>query len=145
MSERTPMDLALKCLSRQAYSRAKMTTRLGRAGFEESQIDECLKRLENWGYLNDREYGIARIATLQKRLKSRNYVAADLEAQGLSPDLIRQLLADFYPEAMEMYGRIYRIRYAHLSGQVAVDVIRSCPPGFHPGITAFHADLSGSV
>lgn len=102
MSERTPMDLALKSLSRQAYSRAKLATRLGRAGFEEPQIDECLKRLENWGYLNDREYGIARIATLQKRLKSRNYVASDLEAQGLSPELIGQLLAEFYPEEMEI-------------------------------------------
>lgn len=102
MAERTPMDLALKCLSRQAYSRGKMVARLNRARFDEDQINECVGRLESWGYLNDREFGIGRIATLQARLKSRNYVAGDLELQGISPQLIQDLLAEFYPEEMEL-------------------------------------------
>lgn len=102
MTRRTPMDLALKSLSRQAYSRSKMIAKLNRAEFEQDQIDECIKRLENWGYLNDREYGIGRIATLQARLKSRNYVAGDLELQGLHPKLIQELLTEFYPEETEL-------------------------------------------
>ncbi len=96
------MDLALKSLSRQAYSRSKMITRLNRAGFDQNQIDECVGQLENWGYLNDREFGIGRIVTLQARLKSRYYVAGDLEFQGISSELVRELLAEFYPEEMEL-------------------------------------------
>ena len=102
MSQRTPIDLALRSLSRQAYSRSKMVAILNRAGFNQDQVDECIIRLENWGYLNDREYGIGRITTLQTRLKSRNYVAGDLELQGLNSKLIRELLTEFYPEEMEL-------------------------------------------
>lgn len=102
MAERTPMDLALRSLSRQAYSRRKMVAKLNRAGFDEDQTDQCVSRLESWGYINDREFGIGRIATLQARLKSRNYVAGDLESQGLSSELVRELLAEFYPEEMEL-------------------------------------------
>lgn len=96
------MDMALKSLSRQAYSHNKLVAKLNRAGFDENQTQECVARLENWGYLNDREYGIRRIAVLQARLKSRNYVAGDLELQGINPDLIQELLAEFYPEDMEL-------------------------------------------
>ncbi len=102
MPERTPMDLALKSLSRQACSRSKMAAKLNRAGCDPNQTDECIGRLENWGYLNDREFGIGRIATLQARLKSRNYVAGDLELQGISSKMIQELLAEFYPEEMEV-------------------------------------------
>lgn len=102
MAERTPMDLALKSLSRQAYSRSKMVAKLNRAGFDDDQTDQCVGRLENWGYLNDREFGIGRIATLQARFKSRNFVAGDLESQGLSSELVQELLAEFYPEEMEL-------------------------------------------
>ena len=96
------MDLALKSLSRRAYSRSKMVAGLNRAGFDERQTKECISKLENWGYLNDREFGISRIATLQARLKSRNYVAGDLESQGIPSLLIAELLAEFYPEEMEL-------------------------------------------
>ncbi|MGE5606579.1 MAG: regulatory protein RecX [Bacteroidota bacterium] len=102
MAERTPMDLALKSLSRQAYSRSKMVAKLNRAGFDDDQTNQCVGRLENWGYLNDREFGIGRIATLQARFKSRNFVAGDLESQGLSSELVQELLAEFYPEEMEL-------------------------------------------
>lgn len=102
MPEQTPIDLALKSLSHQAYSRNKMVAKLKKAGFSETQINECIARLENWGYLNDREYGIERIATLQARLKSRSYAAGDLELQGISSNLIHELLAEFYPEEMEI-------------------------------------------
>lgn len=102
MAERTPIDLALKSLSRQAYSLSKMVAKLSRAGFNENQINECINRLENWGYLNDREFGSRRIAILQGRLKSRSYVMSDLESQGLSSHLAQELLAEFYPEEMEL-------------------------------------------
>lgn len=102
MPERTPMDLALKSLSRQAYSRNKMVVKLNRGGFDHDQTAECITRLENWGYLNDRQFGIGRIENLQTRLKSRSFVAGDLEAQGVSSDLIRELLAEFYPETLEI-------------------------------------------
>ena len=95
------MDLALKCLSRRAYSHSKIVAKLGQAGFDETEINECVRRLEDWGYLNDREFGMSRIATLQARLKSRNYVEGDLEAQGISHELVQELLAEFYPEEME--------------------------------------------
>lgn len=96
------MDLALKCLSRRAYSRSKMVAELNRAGFDETQINECIRRLENWGYLNDREFGMSRIITLQNRLKSRNYVVGDLEAKGIPRELVQELLVEFYPEEMEL-------------------------------------------
>lgn len=126
------MDVALKSLSRQGYSHNKMVAKLNRAGFDKNQTEECVTRLENWGYLNDREYGIRRIAVLQARLKSRNYVAGDMELQGLSPELIQQLLAEFYPEDMEL--EIARQLLQKKSGKKSKDYNTLARAGFSEGI-----------
>lgn len=142
MAQRNSMDLALKSLSRQAYSRSKMIAKLNRARFEQDQIDECIKRLENWGYINDREYGIGRIATLQARLKSRKFVAVDLELQGLRAELIQELLAEFYPEEMELEiasrllqkksgNQIKKYNFLVRAG-FSEDTVHHCFPEEHP-------------
>lgn len=102
MSEKNSLDEALKFLNRQAYSERKLANKLKTAGFLETTINECLDRLRNWGYINDREFGINRIKQLQARLKSRSFTLLDLEEQGLPKDIITELINCYYPEEQEL-------------------------------------------
>lgn len=102
MTTRNVMDWALKALSRQAVSREKLREKLIKAGFQEDEIIDCLKRLDGWGYLNDRQFVIDRIEGLKKKFKSRNYILDNLRQSGLAVELIEELLAQYYPEELEI-------------------------------------------
>lgn len=101
MAEKTVMDQALKLLSRQAYSATKLSEKLKRSGYSAEEIMDCLKRLEGWGYLNDRNYGINRIEAMKAKLKSRYYVENNLIESGLNQILVKELLEENYPESLE--------------------------------------------
>jgi regulatory protein len=96
------VDEAVKLLSRKAYSEKNLTDKLVTAGFDRTEVAECLRSLKNWHYINDREFGINRIKQLQARLKSRAYVSLDLENIGLLKDLVEELLNSYYPEDQEL-------------------------------------------
>ncbi|MGI6643695.1 MAG: regulatory protein RecX [Bacillota bacterium] len=48
------MDCALRVLSRRRVSTGQMESLLKRKGALESDINECIARLSEWGYLDDR-------------------------------------------------------------------------------------------
>lgn len=96
------MDLALKFLAKQAYSRKKLSDKLYKAGFEQTEIVECLDRLSGWGYLDDRKFGIRQIELMQNKLKSRNYIRTHLVESGMNAVLVDELLEEFYPVSLEL-------------------------------------------
>ncbi len=96
------MDAALKLVGRQPYSERRLQERLLKMGFAAAEIAACLERMNGWGYLNDRAYGVARIELLKRRLKSRAYVEADLAAEGLARELIAEVLSEQYSAAEEI-------------------------------------------
>lgn len=96
------MDVALNLLGRRPFTEQQLLEKLSEAGFNPEDIQETLNRLKGWGYLNDNEYGIQRINTLQARFKSRVFVEGDLLVHGLQPELIQELLNTYYPESLEI-------------------------------------------
>lgn len=146
MSDKSPLDEALKYLNRQAYSEKKLTGKLKAADFQETEINECLERLRNWGYINDREFGAYRVKQLQARLKSRSFIILDLEEQGLPKDIIRELMNCFYPEEQELViARKLLLKRANLSGKQSIKIwaylvragfsentVRHCFPSIDP-------------
>lgn len=102
MPEKTVMDLALTYLSRQAYCRTKLLSKLERSGFSKEEILECLNRLGSWGYLDDWRFGANRVQTLISKFKSRRYIEVNLIKTGLDPTMVRELLGEFYPEKLEL-------------------------------------------
>jgi regulatory protein len=95
------MEMALDLLSGQAYTEKNLKKRLMKAGFEEAKVNDCLARLKNWGYLDDRNYCIHRIESLKLKLKSRLFVENDLLSNGSAVNLVNELLSEYYPEEIE--------------------------------------------
>jgi regulatory protein len=102
LPEKSSLDEALKHLNHQVYTEKKLANKLEDAGFPDEEISESLSRLKNWGYINDLEFGTARIQQLQDRLKSRSYTILDLEKQGLAKETIVELVNCYYPEDREL-------------------------------------------
>ncbi len=97
-----PLEAALEYLDHQAYSEQQLVQKLESAGFTEEAIQESLSRLKNWNYIDDRKFGESRIHQLQLRLKSRVFVALDLENHGLNKEIINELMDAYYPEEDEL-------------------------------------------
>ena len=53
VSDRTPMYAALNILSRRQVSTGQMRSMLSKKGFAPDDIQECIGKLEEWGYLDD--------------------------------------------------------------------------------------------
>ena len=54
MGSKTPMNAALRILSRRQVSSGQMKFLLLQKQFLPEEIDECIDRLEQWGYIDDK-------------------------------------------------------------------------------------------
>jgi SOS response regulatory protein OraA/RecX len=99
---RQVMAEALKQLGRQRMTTRKLTEKLLQAGFATAAVEECVMQLQGWGYLNDQQFGIDRLRSLQIKLKSRRYIEEYLLHSGMESLLVDALLAECYPEALEV-------------------------------------------
>lgn len=102
MAEQQAMETALKYLNRQIVTKKNLTEKLLKDGFEETTVTECVEQISRWGYLNDREYGVAQIKSLQHKLKSRLYVEEYLLHSGMERQLTAELLDQYYPWENEL-------------------------------------------
>lgn len=95
------MEAALHYLDRHDFTAQRLTEKLLKNGFPAETVAECIDRLQGWGYLNDREYGIRQVKALQIKLKSRCYVEEYLLHCGLERQLVTELIESYYPETVE--------------------------------------------
>ncbi|MDR3540140.1 MAG: RecX family transcriptional regulator [Desulfosporosinus sp.] len=88
-------EVALDCLSRRALTHYELEARLREKGYESSEVNEVLEKMEKLGYLNDQELALT---VSQNRLKrySRRRVLQDLQNRGLVPQVIEQALGLTY-------------------------------------------------
>jgi len=94
------LNTALTYLSRRALTRFQLVQRLEKKGFNEEEIQECLTRLLEWGYLNDQEY--ARSYCLNKKTSySKKRISYELKVRGIDRSIIEEILADSYPSEQE--------------------------------------------
>ncbi|MDP4126941.1 MAG: regulatory protein RecX [Bacillota bacterium] len=94
-SSRSVWEVAVDCLSRRAPTHYELETRLKEKGFESSDIDRVLIRLEELGYLNDQELALMYSKSRLKRYSKRR-VLHDLKNRGLAPQLIEQAIGETY-------------------------------------------------
>ncbi len=92
---RSAREVAFDCLSRRALTYMELETRLKDKGYESTEINVVLARLQELGYLNDRELALT---FSQGRLKrySRRRVQQDMRNRGLETELIEQTLESTY-------------------------------------------------
>jgi regulatory protein len=102
MAERRVMEIALRYLERQDYTEQNLAEKLHKTGFESEEVAECLRRIRNWGYVNDCQFAVARIKKLQAKYKSRLYIEGYLLKSGLKPEMVAELLTELYPEKLEL-------------------------------------------
>jgi len=88
-------EVALNALSRRALTHYELETRLKEKGYESSEVQEVLEKMEKLGYLNDQELALT---VSQSRLKrySRRRVLQDLQHRGLDPQVVEEALASTY-------------------------------------------------
>lgn len=94
-SPRSAWEVAVDCLSRRALTHYELETRLEKKGFESTDIDRVLTKLEEFGYLNDQELALTYSKSRLKRY-SRRRVLHDLQNRGVVPQLIEQALGETY-------------------------------------------------
>ena len=93
-------EVAVDCLSRRALTHYELDARLKEKGFESSEVNEVLERMEKLGYLNDQELALS---VSQSRLKrySRRRVVQDLQNRGFVPQVVEQALGSTYSSDVE--------------------------------------------
>lgn len=95
------LDYALTLLGRRPYSRQALRLALEKRAYQPAEVDEALKRLEEWGYIDDRYYVITRINKYIEEKKSRLFIKSRLLAAGVLPEIISAELERLYPPAKE--------------------------------------------
>lgn len=95
-------SLAVKKLTGRSYSTAEIRSYLYRTGFAQEEVDNCLEKLAQCGYLNDRALG-ERIIENCTEIKpcGRYSIIRKMEQRGLTRDVIRALISD-YDETKEL-------------------------------------------
>jgi regulatory protein len=86
----------LKKLARQPNSRARLKQSLVRAGYETAAVDTALDRMEERGYLNDREYALS-LVRRRSTERGRALIAQELRAKGIEGNDIASVLTESEP------------------------------------------------
>lgn len=88
--------MAVRYLARRARSRFEMARYLDRKATDPEIRDQVLSRLEEEGYLNDREFARQFIAArIRFKPKSTYALGYELKAKGIDQSLASELLASF--------------------------------------------------
>lgn len=97
----TALEWALTLLGRKDFSVRELRTALEKRGFAEEEITEALKRIRNWGYLDDRDFTRRRIEKFLREGKSRSYIKYRLESYEIPLSIISEELNRLYPPEKE--------------------------------------------
>jgi regulatory protein len=110
-------ERALGLLAVRPRTRRELERRLLGAGFEPTEVDDVLGRLENAGLVDDRAFA-EQFAEHQfgKRLAGRRAVTSGLLAKGVSPAIAAGAAADGLAEEAARAEQLARARAPRMSG-----------------------------
>ncbi len=116
-SNKSPMGAALSGLSRKNMSVGEMREWLERKGYEAHEIDECVARLIQWRYLDDRTYAkdLARVM-VGTRLYGKRRASYELKKRLFEDNLIDSTLEEIY-EAVDERALAQKAADAYLRGR----------------------------
>lgn len=93
---------SLRLVSGQPHSRYLLKLKLEKRGFDKDTIQFALKRMQELGCLNDREFAENWIASrLRKRYQGRSLLLAGLLRKGIDRETAQEVLAQMYLEEDE--------------------------------------------
>jgi regulatory protein len=92
------LDRAVRALARRDHSAESLRAKLERAGISEPARSEAVETLAGTGYLDDERFACNRAERLAARGYGDDWIRADLEAQGVAPDVVETALAGLEPE-----------------------------------------------
>ena len=138
--KRAAFDKALGLLSRQVYSKHDIKNKLVGYGFNFDCIESVLKKLEEYGYINDKEY--AKMLVNSKKTKSKLEIKQILFQKGISSHIAEKevqsidineekrrakVLAEKYMKNKEVDQKTMSGLYAYLSRKgFSGDSIMAC-------------------
>jgi regulatory protein len=96
------LDVAMKALARRDFSERGLLERLERAGVEREEAERVVDRLCQVGALNEARFAANRAHALAERGKGDAAIRFDLEAQGLSHELIEPAVSRLEPERVRV-------------------------------------------
>jgi len=91
-------DRAVRALGRRDHSTESLRAKLELAGVPADAQDEALERLAAAGYLDDGRFARDRAEHLAGKGYGDEWIRADLEAQGVGPEVTEAALAELEPE-----------------------------------------------
>jgi regulatory protein len=116
-TEQAAYNAALKLIAQRDRTLHEVRTRLAEKGFSPAAVAGAIERLRRLGYLDDLAYATRAIAdVLTVRPAGPRYVTDRLRLKGVHPDVVREALAQAYPDelAEEMAYRAAAKRLARL-------------------------------
>lgn len=93
----TPLDYSLKLLSLRSYTEKVMAEKLIQKGFSTGETALAIKKLKEYGYLDDGKFGRNLIDDGKRKLVGRIKLSYSMHKKGIGRHLIDELLENYYP------------------------------------------------
>ncbi|RZD14865.1 MAG: regulatory protein RecX [Candidatus Acidulodesulfobacterium ferriphilum] len=97
----TPLDYSLKLLSIRSYSEKSMLEKLIKKKFSTCEISRTVKKLREYGYINDETFAERLIESGKKKLIGRIKLSYDIYKKGINKQLADELIDKFYTKDEE--------------------------------------------
>ncbi|MDR1604595.1 MAG: RecX family transcriptional regulator [Gracilibacteraceae bacterium] len=110
-----PLPAALELLARRALTARETQDKLRERGFGAEETEETLRRLSDWGYIDDDAYA-RRYCRLKRERRSLRRIRLEIRRRGVEDDLVAAALAEEYPPEQE---QINCLRLLHQKGAPA--------------------------
>ncbi len=97
----TPLDYSLKLISMKSYSEKAIMEKLIKRKFSTGEISQTVKKLKEYGYINDESLAERLIESGKKRLAGRIKLSYDMYKKGINKQLTDELITKFYTKEEE--------------------------------------------
>ncbi|MHB1661074.1 MAG: regulatory protein RecX [bacterium] len=94
-------DYSLRLISARPYSEKQIAEKLIKKGFSTEGIGKAIKKLKEYGYLNDEAFAERLIENGKRKLIGRIKLSYELYRKGINKSLIDELIEKFYAEDEE--------------------------------------------
>ena len=89
-------DKAMGYLTRRMHSQRELKQKLSRAEFSPETIEAVLARLQELGYVDDREFARQKLAVAQRKLIGGRRAMAELMKSGVSGEIAQQAIEEHF-------------------------------------------------
>lgn len=94
-------DYSLRLISTRSYSERQIAEKLIKKGFSTEDAGKAIKKLKEYGYLNDESFAERLIENGKRKLIGRIKLSYELYKKGINKSLIDELIGKYYSEDEE--------------------------------------------